>query len=44
VGKVSKEKKKDRVGGGEKIKLQKKTGIRAEKGQRKKSQPDMAHG
>jgi hypothetical protein len=46
VGKVSKEKKKrDRVGGGEKIKLQKKNlGSEMRKGKPKKIQPDMAHG
>jgi len=44
VGKVSKKKEKKRVGGGEKIKLQKKAEIRAEKGQTKKSEAGMAKG
>ncbi len=42
MGKVSKAK--NRVVGREKIKLQKKPEITAEKGQRKKSQPGMAQG
>jgi hypothetical protein len=43
--KFQKQKKnRNRVGGGEKIKLQKKTEIRAEKGQTKKSEPGMAQG
>ncbi len=36
--------KKIEKGGKEKIKLQKKIEIKVEKGQRKKSQPRMAHG
>jgi hypothetical protein len=37
-------KKKNWEGGGEKLRLQEKTEIRAEKGQRKKIQPGMAQG
>jgi hypothetical protein len=40
----SKKNKRNWVGGREKIKLQKKTEIRAEKGQRKKNQPQMTRG
>jgi hypothetical protein len=43
-GKSFKRKKKKRAGGGEKIKLQKKTEIRAEKGQTKKNEAGMAQG
>jgi hypothetical protein len=42
--KKKKKKKKNQVGGGEKIKLQKKSEIRAEKGRAKKSEAGMAQG